>query len=175
MSNLLTALAAMQVLPAHDHSVDPNVPQISGADVAKYLQVQQYLAQNGTACFDQPQPGTRKAVDMFNDLVNPATKPLSYINGVCCPTGEANKAAELYAAALAYFNAGKAYYINETPVETAEPTVSEQLTEVIASLAALTSSVTSNTTQLDGIASDITQIQADILDLQSRMTIVEAG
>lgn len=127
----------------------PAVETPSQDELDAFNRVWNYLQTRG--CADQPaQPQVRRAVDTFNELVDPTTKPLdprAMFLGGCNPCGGAdgvNRAAELYAEALAFFKAGSAYYAAEMPpAETPAPTVEDQLTAIATSIAAIEATLTS--------------------------------
>lgn len=122
-------------------------------EIEAYRAVHHYLARMG--CDEKVAPGVRTLVDQFNDLVDPATKPLSGHGLGCCPTTGVNRAAELYADASAYFKAGTAYYTQETdaPTPAADP-VADALAAIQASL---------------------TNLENELALLGGRVTVLEAG
>lgn len=128
-------------------------------ELDSFQRVWAYLQLNGCN-INTPQPQVRRAVDTFNELVDPTTLPLDprafFMNG-CNPCGTAtggNKAADLYAAAMSFFAKGAAYYEAETPTETEPPSVAEQLAAIAASIATIETSIT---------------------NLQGRVTVLEAA
>lgn len=119
-------------------TVAPSSEEI--AEFQRHERIRAWLQANGHCTETAVVPGVRQAIDAFNDLVDPAVKPMQYVNGCggCVNSGESNKAADLYAKLDAFLVSGQRYYEQNSSAPAEPSTVEDRVTAIEAQLATIT-------------------------------------